>query len=94
MKTKVFICSNGKELIVKHRKSAVIFEMNQNQINNKYNVTYNFELKNFVELFNYIKMISNEAWTNLSPKEAYSLGADYNEYYDKEFDNNGYLRIH
>lgn len=93
MKIKVFTCSNGIELIVKHRKSAVIFEMNQNQINNKYNVTYNFGLKDFIELFNYIKMIANEAWTNLSPKEANSLGSDYYEYYDKDFDTNGYLRI-
>ncbi|MGR6760376.1 hypothetical protein [Paenibacillus polymyxa] len=93
MKTRVFTCSNGTELIVKHRKSAVILEMNQNQINNKYNVTYNFELRDFVELYNYIKMIANEAWTNLSPKEANSLGSDYYEYYDKELDTNGYLRI-
>ncbi|MBE7896200.1 hypothetical protein G7L40_20140 [Paenibacillus polymyxa] len=93
MKTRVFTCSNGTELIVKHRKSAVIFEMNQNQINNKYNVTYNFELKDFVELYNYIKMIANEAWANLSPKGADSLGSDYYEYYDKELDTNGYLHI-
>ncbi|KAF6565401.1 hypothetical protein G9G63_09595 [Paenibacillus sp. EKM202P] len=93
MKTRVFTCSNGTELIVKHRKSAVIFEMNQNQINNKYNVTYNFELRDFVELYNYIKMIANEVWSNLSPKEADSLGSDYYEYYDKELDTNGYLRI-
>ncbi|MGG1650484.1 hypothetical protein ABHN03_16830 [Paenibacillus sp. NRS-1775] len=93
MKTKIFICDDGKELIIKHRKSAVIFEMNRNQINNKYKVTYNFELKDFVELYNYIKMIANEAWTNLSPKEADSLGSDYYEYYDKELDTNGYLRI-
>lgn len=93
MKTRIFVCSNGIELLVKHRKSAVIFEMNQNQINNKYNVTYNFELKDFVELFTYIEMIANEIWTNFSPKEADSLGSDYFEYYDKEFDNNGYLRI-
>ncbi|MEJ3719176.1 hypothetical protein WGM54_14235 [Paenibacillus polymyxa] len=93
MKIKVFTCSNGIELIVKHRKSAVIFEMNQNQINNKYNVTYKFELKDFVELYNYINMIANEAWSNLSPKGADSLGSDYYEYYDKELDTNGYLRI-
>ncbi|MHB0943300.1 hypothetical protein ACYCSU_16755 [Paenibacillus sp. ALE1] len=93
MKTKIFICDDGKELIIKHRKSAVIFEMSQNQINNKYNVTYNFELRDFVELFNYIQMVSNESWTNISPKEADSLGSDYYEYYDKELDSNGYLRI-
>ncbi|MDP9675240.1 hypothetical protein J2W97_001223 [Paenibacillus jamilae] len=93
MKTNIFICADGKELIVKHKKSVVIFEMNQNQINNKYNVTYNFELKDFVELLTYIEMIANEVWTNLLPKEANSLGSDYYEYYDKVLDNNGYLRI-
>jgi hypothetical protein len=29
----------------------------------------------------------------LTPKEAQSEGADYYEYYDREFDNNGYLSI-
>ncbi|MCR8641493.1 hypothetical protein NV379_02375 [Paenibacillus sp. N1-5-1-14] len=93
MKIRTFTCLNGLELIVKHRKSAVIFEMNQDQINNKHGVTYIYEPKDFLELFNYIEMISKESWANLTSKEADSLGADYYEYYDKELDSNGYLSI-
>lgn len=93
MKSKVFTSINGLELIIKNRKSAVIFEMNQNQTTNKHVVVFEFEPKDFVELLNYIETISNESWANLTPKEADSLGADYYEYYDREIDNNGYLSI-
>ena len=93
MKSKAFTSLSGLELIIKNRKSAVIFEMNHNQMNNKHNVVFEFEPKDFVELLNYIETISNDSWANLTPKEANSLVADYYEYYDKELDNNGYLSI-
>lgn len=93
MKSKVFTSKSGLELLVKNRKSAVIFEMNQSQLNNKHEVAFEFEPNDFNELLNYVETISNESWTNLNPKEADTLGADYYEYYDKELDNNGYLSI-
>ncbi|QNR65479.1 hypothetical protein IAQ67_16460 [Paenibacillus peoriae] len=93
MKTKIFTGIDGLELIVNSRKSAVIFEMNHNQMNNKCSVTYNFEIKDFIELYKYVEIISNESWDNFTPKEANSLGADYYEYYDREHDNNGYLYL-
>jgi hypothetical protein len=93
MKSKVFTSLSGLELIIKNRKSAVIFKMNPNQMNNEYNVVFEFDPKDFVKLLNYIETISNESWANLTPKEANSLGADYYEYYDNELDNNGYLSI-
>jgi hypothetical protein len=93
MKIKVFTSVNGLELIVKNRKSAVIFEMNQNQLNDKHEVIFAFEPKDFAHLLDYIETISNESWVHLTPKEANSLGSDYYEYYDKKLDNNGYLSI-
>lgn len=35
--------------------------------------------------------LANEVWPGIEPKEANSDASDYYEYYDKEFDNNGYL---
>lgn len=94
MKAKTFTSVDGLELIIKNRKSAIIFEVNQEQlINKKYNIDLKFEPMNIIELYNYIETISNESWTDVKPKEAYSFGSDYYEYYDKELDNNGYLRI-
>lgn len=94
MKTKTFTSVDGLELIIKNRKSAIIFEANQEQLlNKKYNIDLKFEPMIFIKLYNYIETISYESWTNVKPKEAYSLGSDYYEYYDKELDNNGYLRI-
>ena len=54
---------------------------------------YEFSQDEFKEFVAYMEQIANEAWKNFAPKEADSLGADYAEYYDREIDNNGYLRI-
>lgn len=32
-------------------------------------------------------------WKNFEPTEAFSLGSDYGEYYDRKYDTNGGLRI-
>ncbi|MFO1442847.1 hypothetical protein KDN24_06415 [Bacillus sp. Bva_UNVM-123] len=93
MKSKMFSSSSGMELIIKNRKSAVIFEMNHNQLNSEHGVTFEFTPNEFNELYKYLETISHESWANFSPKEADSLGADYYEYYDRELDNNGYLRV-
>lgn len=80
MKTKLFKSEIGLELLVKNRKSVIIFEMNSNQMNSKYEVEYKFNPKEFAELYGYIETASNESWDNFTPKEASSLGSDYYEY--------------
>ncbi|MGE8004008.1 hypothetical protein [Lysinibacillus sp. NPDC093216] len=54
---------------------------------------YTFSQDEFKEFLAYMERIANEAWKNFTPKEADSMGADYYEYYDRDFDNNGYLNI-
>ena len=54
---------------------------------------YNFSPDILKELFEYLKATAIESWKEVTPKVADSLGADYNEYYDRELDNNGYLKI-
>lgn len=54
---------------------------------------YTFSQAEFAEFVAYLEQIANEAWKSFVPKEADSWGADYREYYDKEFDTEGDLRI-
>lgn len=89
MKTKTF--KNG--LVVKHRRSAIFFE-NEEGISNTYRFDFVFPTKEeFVAFIAYMHQAANEAWTDVKPKEAFSMASDYDEYYDKKYDNNGYLNI-
>lgn len=89
---RIFKSENGLELIVRHRKSAVILEVSEAP-KGVYKFSFEFTTETFKELLDYIELISMQAWSNLTPKEAGSMGADYFEYYDRKLDNNGYLSI-
>ncbi|MBH0323355.1 hypothetical protein [Bacillus cereus] len=93
MESRTFTSTNGLELIIKSRKSAVIFEIDPSKTNGKYDFLFEFNLPSFMELLEYIEDISNKSWNNLNPKECDSLGADYYAYYDRPLDSNGYLDI-
>jgi len=54
---------------------------------------YIFSQDELNEFLTYMEQIAEEAWKNFTPKKADSMGADYWEYYDKDFDNNGYLSV-
>lgn len=92
MKTRTFTPRIGPELIIKSRKSAVFFELAQ-QNGDKYRQDFIFSADEFKELAMYIETIATESWADITPKDADSLGSDYAEYYDRELDNNGYLAI-
>lgn len=95
MKTETFTSKNGMELIIKSRKSAVIFEMNPAQLNGKHAVDFDFDRAVFESLVTHIETVAYESWwtPTFGPKEAQSAGADYDEYYDRELDNNGSLSL-
>ncbi|QWH09515.1 hypothetical protein [Bacillus mycoides] len=96
MESRTFTSTNGLELIIKSRKSAVIFEieqMNTQQLKAQYNFEFKFYPEVFSELLQYIENVSNKSWVGLSPKDVDGLGSDYYEYYDRKLDNNGYLTI-
>ncbi|AYV67102.1 hypothetical protein C2I06_09570 [Niallia circulans] len=93
MNKRTFKSVDGLELLVKSRKSAVIFEIVEVPAAKHYNFIFCFEPEVFKELQEYIELVANQSWDNLNPKEANSFGADYWEYYDKELDNNGMLSI-
>jgi len=92
MNTKTFISENGLDLVIKSKKSAIIFEIGGVNTE-KYKFIFTFKPHVFKYLFEYIEFEARECWSGLELKEADSLSSDYNEYYDKEFDNEGYLNI-
>ena len=55
--------------------------------------SYNFSDEDFKVFCDYCNSIANESWANFSPKKTDSLSAEYDDYYDREFDNNGSLKI-
>ncbi|WP_313804792.1 hypothetical protein [Cytobacillus sp.] len=89
IKTKTF--ENG--LVIKHRKSAIIFENASGKKEKEERFSYEFSKEGFKEFATYIEEIANEAWSNIEPKEANSVGSDYDEYYDRKYDANGSLCI-
>ncbi|MGM7635650.1 hypothetical protein [Bacillus sp. Hm123] len=94
MNTKTFKSINGLELIIKNRKSAVIFELDKDEASSEeFEFLFEFSPEGFIELVNYIETVACECWPSLSPKEADSMVADYDEYYDRQLDSNGYLSI-
>lgn len=90
---KGFKTIDGLELIVMHRTSAIILELKEAP-KDKDTFLLTFEPNIFKELLNYIEIISNESWSNVTPKECNSFGSDYAEYYDRKLDNNGYISIY
>lgn len=88
---KVFKSNDGLELVVSYKKSAVIFEVGNNEVDNILRFYFNINI--FKELFQYLKKISNKVWGGVQLKECNSMGSDYAEYYDRQLDNNGYLEL-
>lgn len=78
-------------LIIKSRKHAIILELENN--NTELTFEYKFSNELLSEFASLIRAIANESWDNIKPKDADSFGSDYNEYYDRKLDNNGYLTI-
>lgn len=106
MKTETFLDVNGTELIVKYRKSTVFFEKKyfDNDLREHCDGSvyidsdgldwrFDFSKEVFKALNEFLNIISKECWSNFTPKEIDSFGAEYDDYYDKEFDSNGSLRI-
>ena len=93
MKTRVFEMTEGPNLVVKSRKSAVIFELEKDFKSNEYDFYFELNEETFGELLRYSEEVSNESWTNIKPKECNSFASDYDEYYDHKLDRNGYLSI-
>lgn len=90
LKTKTF--SNG--LVVKHRRYAVIFENKEGKAYDRCKFYYQFSDQELRELLYYLEDAGNQCWKGgIHPKEGKNPLADYYEYYDKNCDDNGCLKI-
>lgn len=55
---------------------------------------YEFTKEEFRAFYEHCVAIADEAWTAFTPKEVDSLRADYDGYYDRDFENEGSLVIY
>lgn len=93
MISKEFIDKHGINLIIEYNKINVIFKTAVKNIKRDYYLSLYFSEYDFKEIIKYLENISKEIWTDFKPKEADSPSSDYEEYYDRKYDNNGYLDI-
>lgn len=91
---KEFYDEKGTKLIIEHSKSNIIFKTDDKNVKNEYSLDYYFNANTFKEIRNYLTSISCEIWKDFKPKIADSMSSDYTEYYDKKFDNDGYLSVY
>jgi hypothetical protein len=91
--TKEFIDENSSNLIIGHNKSNIIFKTDNKNIKKDYYLNIYFSECVLKEIVKYLESISREIWDGFKPKEADSISSDYEEYYDRKYDNNGYLSI-
>lgn len=94
MNIEVFKTINDLSLIIKRNKSNIVFEIEPSQNNKHYNFSFRFDSETFNDLLEYIEVVAKGTWDNFTPKEATSMGSDYNEYYDRKLDSNGSLSIY
>jgi hypothetical protein len=52
-----------------------------------------FSISKSKDILNFIYKGALSVWKNFKPREAFSEGSDYYEFYDRKTDNNGYLSV-
>lgn len=91
MQSKAFTDNHGVVLIIKQTKNSVIFELARDEKGHHFDLRFTPE--EYRELMAYIDTVAHDAWPNLVLRDATSAASDYDEYYDRELDNNGQLTI-
>lgn len=78
----------NQPVIFYHSKKGINFDYNSDsKIGPAVELTLDkSQLEQYIRL---LSKLSESIWTDIAPKEANSLRNDYDEYYDREFDNNG-----
>lgn len=91
---KEFCDEKGVNLIIEHNKSNIIFKTDDKNIKNNYDLYLCFDRSTFEEINHFLESISKDIWIGFNPREANSISSDYAEYYDKKYDNDGYLSVY
>lgn len=91
--TKEFIDNHGANLIIEKNKKNIILKTDDKNIERDYYLNLYFNKDVFKKIIIHLETISKDMWDDFEPKVANSLSSDYEEYYDRKYDNNGYLNI-
>ena len=90
---KEFIDKKGSNLVIEHNKTNIIFKTDDKNIKNNYDLKLFFDKDILKQLVNYLEGVAERIWKDFNPKAADSISSDYTEYYDRKYDNNGYLTV-
>lgn len=93
MSTKEFIDNYGANLIIDYNKTNILFKTDSKNIERDYYLKLHFSKDVFENLLEHLESISKDIWKDFDPREANSISSAYEEYYDRKYDNNGYLSI-
>lgn len=88
----IFVTDDGEGMLVKKQRSGIVFEL-ADHVPNQVDFKMNFGKEEFERFVRHMNVVALEVWPSFKPKEAFSEASDYDIYYCKETDNNGYLRI-
>ncbi|MER2061459.1 MAG: hypothetical protein ABS894_00860 [Aerococcus urinaeequi] len=92
VEAKTFTTEDCGVLIVVSAGNNIIFFTDDDDTEDR-DFIFNFDSVDFKSLYVYLTNLSFMKWPGFFPKIANSSSSDYDEYYDKELDNNGYMEI-
>ena len=92
MRAEIFEDVNEKVLKVVANRSNIRFVMPDDEVPSR-TETFEFSRKEFNRFKEYLETEANRIWKNLNPRVADSFESDYDEYYDREYDNEGSLKF-
>lgn len=92
----LFEDTTGQILSIIRNKSNIVLDAPDAPIlpgNNINQLKFTFTPDIFHDIIETLTTDASHIWKNFTPRVAESLGSDYDEYYDRKLDNNGYLSI-
>lgn len=82
----LILCKDGNKILFKH--------VEEDLESRRYRYEYKFDNKTFVDIFYYLQELIKENWKDIRLHPVNTLSNDYEEIYDKEFDDNCSVSIY
>ena len=92
MRAEIFEDVNEKSLKVVTNRTNIRFVMPDDEVPTSAEI-FEFSRKEFDRFKGYLETEAKRIWKNLNPRVADSFESDYDEYYDREHDNEGSLKF-
>lgn len=77
----------------KAEKNRIVFYTDRNEYPEKFKFKEDYTDSEWVEILKELLEMANEVWPDIKPREATGHGSDFEEYYDKELDCDGWMSI-